>query len=255
MLFLVILLCSCHLIEENNITKPRAILVLLAHPDDETWVSGTLAKLAANGFKVIPVYATSGDRGTDHSGKNLSGDALAKVREAEAVAACEVLGLEAPIFLRFADGSLALQSQRLVKEIQAMVEEIRPVAVLSFGPGGVTGNRDHIAVSTLVSQYFPMQAVYFAVSDTQAENLTASALKFGLDYRVAAPIPDQEVRVRVQLDDFAAVRALAMAKHVTQFPPVMINAFADYIESAVVEELVIPEVTQVSSEFVELLKR
>jgi LmbE family N-acetylglucosaminyl deacetylase len=39
------------------------ILVVVKHPDDETLIIGTLAKLVARGYPVTVTYVTSGDDG------------------------------------------------------------------------------------------------------------------------------------------------------------------------------------------------
>lgn len=70
--------CSSITKKPDSADPLKTVLVVFAHPDDETWISGTLAKLASSGLKVIPLYVTSGDAGSDYSGANLSGLALAK---------------------------------------------------------------------------------------------------------------------------------------------------------------------------------
>lgn len=43
--------------------EPADILVVFAHPDDETFATGSFTKLSANGKRTQLVYATSGDAG------------------------------------------------------------------------------------------------------------------------------------------------------------------------------------------------
>jgi N-acetylglucosamine malate deacetylase 2 len=73
--------CNTEKTNECDLT----VLVVLAHPDDETLISGTLAKLISRGCEVHVVYATSGDDGPDKTGHDLHGDTLAKLREQEAL--------------------------------------------------------------------------------------------------------------------------------------------------------------------------
>ncbi|MFQ3246579.1 MAG: LmbE family N-acetylglucosaminyl deacetylase [Arenicella sp.] len=56
------------------------ILAVFAHPDDETFASGTFTKLSASGQRIQLVYATLGDAGGDLTGQGLEGDALGRPR-------------------------------------------------------------------------------------------------------------------------------------------------------------------------------
>jgi hypothetical protein len=56
---------------------PVDILAVFAHPDYETFASGTFTKLSANGQRIQLVYATSGHAGGDLTGQGLKGEALA----------------------------------------------------------------------------------------------------------------------------------------------------------------------------------
>lgn len=215
-----------------------SVIAIFAHPDDESWISGTLAKLASHGVKVLPVYATSGDAGRDHSGQGLSGAELAGVREQEAIAASQILGLESPLFLRFPDGKLNQSSQEIIKKLKSLVEREKPTAIFTFVVGGITDNRDHKTLNRLVSTHFNQLAGYFSVSHSRAEAMAISANKFGIDYKVAVPVEDSAVTIRVDVSSFATQRVEAMASHKTQFSPVLITAFSDFTDSEPLEELI-----------------
>jgi LmbE family N-acetylglucosaminyl deacetylase len=51
---------------------PVDILAVFAHPDYETFASGTFTKLSANGQRIQLVYATSGHAGGDLTGQGLT---------------------------------------------------------------------------------------------------------------------------------------------------------------------------------------
>ncbi|WP_223295932.1 PIG-L deacetylase family protein [Shewanella sediminis] len=215
-----------------------SVVVIFAHPDDETWISGTLAKLSDHGVKVFPVYATSGDAGSDHSGQGLSGSELALIREQEAIAASQILGLQSPIFLRLPDGKLNKYSEEIIKQLNSILEQEKPTAILTFVEGGITDNRDHKTLNRLVSAHFNRLAGYFGVSYYRAESLAKSANKFGFDYKVAMPIEDAGVTIRVDVSSYKTKRVKAMASHKTQFPSIMIKAYTDYAESVPLEEII-----------------
>lgn len=120
-------------------------LVIAAHPDDiESWAGGTVAGLAASGWRVTCVLCTSGDKGTSDASETPT--SVAARREEEQRAACRVLGAEEPVFLRLPDGELeddlALRGQ-LVREIRRW----RPDLLLTHDPvtpwPPYTAHRDH----------------------------------------------------------------------------------------------------------------
>ena len=224
-------------IEALKESQPVSVVVIFAHPDDETWRSGTLAKLVAHHVTVIPVYVTSGDAGNDHSGQNLSGAELAQTREKEAVAASQILGLEPPHFLRFPDGKTHLHHQAITKLLSKIVTREKPLAIFTFAEGGITDNGDHKTINKLVSVHFSSLVSYFAVSDSHAESLAISASKFGLDYRIAKPVKDVLVSIRIDVSPYKVKKVEAMASHKTQFPLIMVKAYKDYTESVPVEEI------------------
>lgn len=252
-ILLAVFVCSCQSIQEVNSIDTPSVVVFLAHPDDETWVSGTLAKLADRGVRVFPVYATSGDAGSDHSGQELTGADLARVREQEAIAASSILGLETPIFLRFPDGKLANFHQQLIETFESIVTQKNPIAVMSFIRGGITDNRDHKTVNKLVAGEFNENAIYFALSDTRADILSRSVERFGLGYRVADPVDDSEISIRVDVSSYARRRISAMSIYTSQFSPTMISAFSDFVERSTVEELVILDGVELPNNLLYLL--
>lgn len=222
----------------EKLADPLSVIAIFAHPDDETWISGTLAKLADHGVSVFPVYATSGEAGSDHSGQGLSGAELALIREQEAIAASQILGLQSPVFLRFPDGKLHQYHQEAIKQLDGILEREEPFAMLTFAEGGITDNRDHKTLNRLVSAHFNQLASYFGVSHSRAKGLSVSANKFGFDYNLSMPIEDAAVTIRVDVASYTGQRVRAMASHKTQFPPAMIKAYADHAESVPLEELI-----------------
>src|SRR5215472_16440924 len=77
--------------------RPRVILAVFAHPDDETTVSPMLARYAREGVKVYLAIATKGEKGANEHAGIPAGEPLANVRREEIVCACKQLGIEPPI--------------------------------------------------------------------------------------------------------------------------------------------------------------
>ena len=134
--------------------RNRSLMVITAHPDDETLgFGGTIARYASEGVDVALVTATRGDRGrwrgiAPGSPGHPGAPALARIREAELRAAAAVLGLRTVDVLGHPDGHLdQVDPQRLVSDLVGHVRRARPTVVLTFGPDGAYGHPDHIAVS------------------------------------------------------------------------------------------------------------
>jgi LmbE family N-acetylglucosaminyl deacetylase len=133
---------------------PRKLLCILAHPDDESLgAGGTLAKYAAEGVETYLVTATRGQRGWKGAAEDDPGpDGLGEIRSAELAAAAEVLGIRRSWLLDHMDGALAgVDAEEITTEIARVVREVRPQVVVSFGPDGIYGHPDHIAISQFAS--------------------------------------------------------------------------------------------------------
>jgi LmbE family N-acetylglucosaminyl deacetylase len=127
----------------------RASAVVFApHPDDETLgCGGTIARKRRVGAPVHVVFVTDGAQ--SHAGL-IPPDTLRVLREAEARAAVEALGVDAGAvtFLRAADGALAVQRAGLLPRVVEVLEKTRASQV--FIPYHGDGPSDHAATNALV---------------------------------------------------------------------------------------------------------
>ena len=103
-----------------NVDDCPALVLVGAHPDDETLGLGaTAAMLSGRGVTVQVVAVTDGEAAYPDDGRDRK--ELAKVRRDELAAAAERLGLPKPIFLRIPDGEVASHEQLLVGKIGAVL--------------------------------------------------------------------------------------------------------------------------------------
>lgn len=121
---------------------PKRAMVIVAHPDDiEFGCAGTLARWRRDGAELCYVLCTSGDVGIAISG--MTKMRAAQIREAEQLAAAEVIGVQEVVFLRESDGllqnTIALR-QKLVREIR----RFKPAAVITEDPTIYWGNGEQI---------------------------------------------------------------------------------------------------------------
>jgi LmbE family N-acetylglucosaminyl deacetylase len=133
------------------------VACVFAHPDDDTYgVAGSLALHASRDLHVTVVLTTSGEAGRIAEAGLATRETIGAVREAEDRASWAALGLDPTIrFLRHPDGRVEdVAVDRLVEEYGTILRETRPDVVITFGPDGVTGHRDHVAVGAAATSAF-----------------------------------------------------------------------------------------------------
>jgi LmbE family N-acetylglucosaminyl deacetylase len=144
----------------------RTLVAFHAHPDDEALLtSGTMAKAAAQGHRVVLVVATDGALGLAsddfrRGGEEGGGD-LAGVRLAEAQQSAEALGVDHVEWLGYADsgldGPVPEDPPGRVRFCRAPLEEAaerlagiltteRADVLLTYDAAGGYGHRDHVRV-------------------------------------------------------------------------------------------------------------
>jgi LmbE family N-acetylglucosaminyl deacetylase len=134
----------------------RRLLAVFAHPDDETFLAGgTLAKYTAAGWQVFLLCATHGEAGGRGEYDHLTKEQFARLRRQELEAAAHALGIQRPLFLNCADRQLAQDCwASATHEIIRAIRRIRPEVVITFGPDGISGHPDHVAISQIVTTAF-----------------------------------------------------------------------------------------------------
>lgn len=144
------------------------VLLVVAHPDDDTMIGGYLAKLALDEHKQVAViFATNGDAGGNNFGQE-SGQSLALERQLEARQALKTIGIENVWFL----GLLDTPSQNVLDslnhwnhglaldQIVRIVRLTRPEVILTWLPAPVAGENhaDHQASGVLATEAFDTAA-------------------------------------------------------------------------------------------------
>ena len=140
-------------------TDKKVILVVLAHPDDETFgMGGTLAYYAHSGVEVYLVCATRGEVGEVPEGMMDGFTSVAELRESELRCAAGTLGLAGVYFLGYRDSGMpgspdnqnpqalaAADQDKVVGEVVHYIRLLKPQIVLTFDPIGGYRHPDHIA--------------------------------------------------------------------------------------------------------------
>ncbi|HKH90362.1 MAG TPA: PIG-L family deacetylase [Gemmatimonadaceae bacterium] len=145
--------------------RPRTLVALLAHADDEGAAAPVLARYAREGVEVYLIVASDGSAGTGSKGGYLvradsgpEGGALTRVRAEEARCAAAAIGAQEPILLGFPDGKLGDYTgdrslmYRLTERVAKEIERLRPDVVITWGPDGGTGHPDHRLIGNIATQ-------------------------------------------------------------------------------------------------------
>ena len=220
-------------------------MVIVAHPGDEAFgFGGAIAQAANDGAYVVVVCATRGrfdprllDKPPAPGGRNRHYSKpvvwrnLDTVREDEMRRSVALLGVNVLRVLDFAEEALpAIDPAELTGRLVEPIRMHRPDVILSFGPEGVTGDADHIAVSHAVTSAFDLAAEPLAYEDDLEEDQVAwRAAKL---YHLVVPgsqlanlagmappdygSPDETDTLTLELGDLARLKLAAISRHVSQ---------------------------------------
>lgn len=209
---LMLFLLACRSGEDQGAIKKGSICAILAHPDDETIIAGTLAMLSNRGSEVTVVYVTSGDDGPDHTGRGLHGELLAAEREKEALNALVAIGIiNPPVFLRYPDSHVLQYADTLEQILMLILDSINPEVVIGFGPDGITGDWDHKAAGKATDNAF--------IQNESGCLLLHMAITkpFPPFYANGVAVPRKDIDLRVKVSAYSRQMALAVEAHHTQF--------------------------------------
>lgn len=190
----------------------QRMIVILAHPDDESFpLGGTLAKYAAEGVEITLVCATKGEAGI----QGLSREKTAYLRERELLAAADVLGLSDVRFLGWQDGELDQAGEKIVVgQLVAILSEIQPQVVITFGADGISGHPDHVAIHRLTTTAFKesgVQALLYYIAPSEATQQGCGVL------------PPSEITggptIGIDVGQYLVTKVRAAQCHASQNPP------------------------------------
>jgi LmbE family N-acetylglucosaminyl deacetylase len=210
-----------------------------AHPDDEALLtSGTMARLAAQGHRVVLVVATSGERGLvapDATG----GRGLGEVRMAETLASAKALGCARVEFLGYADSGLdglaaggpgqvpfaKADLDEAAGALAALLEQERAALLTTYDPAGGYGHPDHVQVHRVGARAAELAGTPLVLQATVDRDLLTRALRL-LRRVYPVPIdpasfasaytPRDAITHRVDVRRHLAQKRQSMAAHATQ---------------------------------------
>ncbi len=208
---------------------PRRLLGVWAHPDDEAYLSaGLMGRVVDAGGMVTVVTATRGEMGTADTA--LAGtDDFARTRQSELEASLGELGVTDVRFLGITDGRCDQADEGVViAGLAETIGEVRPDAIVTFGPDGITGHPDHRAVSRWATEAWwrtgsQAELLYAAMTAGFVARFADLHDRLGLfDEYGTGPvsIPASAVALGCSLTDGELTRKrTALARHASQTGP------------------------------------
>lgn len=208
--------------------RDKTILVVGAHPDDDSQAYGTLSMLQENGNEIHVLILTTGNVGTKDS--TMTRDRLSKIRRQEEIDALAVLGIPADHYvnLGYTDGMLELADrEEVLRRLVYHIRAIQPDVLFSFDPGygyQTWHKTDHRTAAYLAADaaraaewrlLFPGQIIH--------DGLEAHWIK---EYMFFGGL-DKDVNLYVDISgEHAENKIEALSKHQSQFS----SAWNNYVE-------------------------
>ena len=179
----------------------RSVLVVCAHPDDESFGLGAaLGELTDQGSEVAVLCFTHGEAST----LGLGAGVLREIRAGELSAAAAVLGIGRVELLDHPDGSLAeVPLATLVAEIARLVAEQGAELLLVFDEAGITGHPDHRRATEAALAIDGVPVLAWALPERVTRALNS---EFGTAFVGRA---DQELDLSIEVDRGRQCQAIA----------------------------------------------
>lgn len=189
----------------------RRLLAVLAHPDDESFLmGGTLARYAAEGVAIKVVTATRGEAGKGDPDPRENG----RRRERELRQAVAALGVEALEVLGYPDKGLTRVSRPvLVRHVTEVIQAWAPSVVLTFGPDGISGHPDHLAIGEATADAVASISGGVRLFQVAPSPATRQSCRRGSDAFDATGL------TTVDISEYRLAKARAMQSHASQDQP------------------------------------
>jgi LmbE family N-acetylglucosaminyl deacetylase len=216
------------------------VLFSVAHPDDDVMGAAGLIALHREDrdLRFVLLHATDGEAGEIAPGAGVDREQLGAVRRREDEAGWRVIGRgpDRHEWFGFPDGGLAdLPAGMLEAAIARVLVQERPDVVLTFGPDGITGHPDHIAVGAATTAAFTRLAAaggpglarlyHAAWKQSALDRLNARRVADGLEpfdpTIVFHPrgVPDEQIACTIDQRPVLPLIRSALQAHRTQWGP------------------------------------
>ncbi len=171
------------------------LLVVVAHPDDESFGLGAIIDVfAARGTQVRVLCLTEGEASTLGTGINLG-----QMRRDELAAASRELGVSGTVLHHHPDGDLRSVCRHILAgEVIDEAGAVHADGLLVFDSTGVTGHPDHAAATA--AAMLAAEVLDLAVLAWTLPAEVAAQLNDELGVRVFKGCPPEQIDLRVTVD-------------------------------------------------------
>ena len=238
------------------------LLACFAHPDDEAFpVGGALVAHTRRGVDVRLVTTTLGEEGEIRQEGSATRETLGQIRKVELGCAVQALRLGSNDVWGYRDSGMQgwesnnhpkafinADSAEVVEHLVLEIRRFRPQVVLTFGPDGLYGHPDHIAISNHTTEAFRLaadptsfphqlsaglephqpQRLFYSVRPRGFRRQWAEALRgAGIDWPMPTPeqdlqgVPDEEMHLELDVSGHGDMEAkiACILCHRTQVAP------------------------------------
>jgi LmbE family N-acetylglucosaminyl deacetylase len=180
----------------------------MAHPDDESMgCGGVILRHTRAGIPVSLICATRGEAGWTGKPFGAKREDLAQIRTAELEEAAAALGISTVELWDYPDGGVSsINPQELTDRVWEQISKLRPKAVVGWGPEGVYGHPDHIAMGACTDSAVNAMsegdrpALYHLAVDQQLANFYGEALRLAGDGNELPLVVQDHVDLVFELD-------------------------------------------------------
>lgn len=194
----------------------KSLLLIFAHPDDESFgLAGTIARYSREGVPADLICATHGEAGGRLG--LAPGIDTGAAREAELREAASIAGIRDIYLLGYLDGTLgAVDERELTRKLLQLMRHLRPQIVITFGPDGITGHPDHVAIGRAATAAFTR----LPLPETGRRKLYYMTIPQSAMAGEPAPgvvtRPDAEVTTAIDIRPYLDLKIKAIAAHRSQ---------------------------------------
>lgn len=189
-----------------------SVLVVVAHPDDESFGLGAVIDaFVSRGSRVSVLCFTHGEASTLHG---VEGD-LGTIRELELTAAAAELRIDRVRLASYADGGLAdVPLDELAALVVDVAQEVDADGLLGFDLSGVTGHPDHVRATEAAMAAGAQLAAGVLGWTLPSDVLTVLAAEYGVAFAGHEPA-EIDVVLRVPRER----QLVAVTRHPSQAVP------------------------------------
>jgi LmbE family N-acetylglucosaminyl deacetylase len=210
----------------TDVASLGTIVGVWAHPDDDIFLAaGLMATAVELGARVVDVTATRGEGGSMDEDR-WPPATMGVVRTGELLRSLEILGVTEH---RFLDGPVDVDMDEHLDEagaaqVRAIVAEVQPDTILTFGPDGMTGHQAHKDVSRWATEAFsavgkPGARLFYATQSPEFAAEVVSALERFEIFRPGTPpvTPREEMAIDFTCDgELLDRKVAALTAHESQ---------------------------------------